>query len=131
MYLRHEPKVTAEFLAIEAAGQRYRQTETFIFPGGTIHSTGDTMVIMRRGGLAQLCFNKYRRQVNDCLFKANILEVLLYGCFTWTLLDSHYLREYHLGLLLRYLDMYKKGALQLTACPTELHWRGPGARASR
>lgn len=93
-------KGVANVLTIEAAGQRFKKTETFTYLGGTIHSTGDTMVeIMRRGGLAHLCFKKYQRQVYECpnmridakirVFKANFLGVLLYGYSMWTLLDLH------------------------------------------
>lgn len=61
-----EPKDTAELLTIKTACQRYQQTNKFVYPRGTIHSTDNTMAeFMRRSGLAHLYFHKYG-QVYDC-----------------------------------------------------------------
>ena len=80
----------AEAAAVEAAGQRYSQIDTFVYLGSTISSVGDVgPEIKRRTGYVWNCFLKYSRSVYDnpyiavadkvCFLKAE-LEVMLYGC---------------------------------------------------
>ena len=47
----------AEAVAVEAAGQRYSQVDTFVYLGSTISSVGDVgPEIKRRTGYAWNCF---------------------------------------------------------------------------
>ena len=109
----------AEAVAVEAAGQRYSQVDTFVYLGSTISSVGDVgPEIKRRTGYAWNCFLKYSRAVYDNPYiavadkvrflKAEVLEVMLYGCVTWTLSPGDFdkLREAHRGMLLRCLNAY-------------------------
>ena len=109
----------AEAVAVEAAGQRYSQVDTFVYLGSTISSVGDVgPEIKRRTGYAWYCFLKYSRAVYDNpyiavadnvrLLKAEVLEVILCGCVTWTLSPGDFdkLREAHRGMLLRCLNAY-------------------------
>ena len=118
MHMR-PPTMKAEAVAVEAAGQRYSQVDTFVYLGSTISSVGDVgPEIKRRTGYAWYCFLKYSRAVYDNTYiavadkvrflKAEVLEVMLYGCVTWTLSPSHFdkLREAHRGMLLRCLNAY-------------------------
>ena len=84
-----------------------------------ISSVGDVgPEIKRRTGYAWNCFLKYSRAVYDNPYiavadkvrflKAEVLEVMLYGCVTWTLSPGDFdkLREAHRGMLLRCLNAY-------------------------
>ena len=74
--------------------------------------------IKRRTGYAWNCFLKYSRAVYDNPYiavadkvrflKAEVLEVMLYGCMSWTLSPGDFdkLREAHRGMLLRCLIAY-------------------------
>ena len=74
--------------------------------------------IKRRTGYAWNCFLKYSRAVYDSPYiavadkvrflKAEVLEVMLYGCVTWTLSPGDFdkLREAHRGMLLKCLNAY-------------------------
>ena len=118
MHMR-PPTMKAEAVAVEAAGQRYSQVDTFVYLGSTISSVGDVgPEIKRRTGYAWNCFLKYSRAVYDNPYiavadkvrflKAEVLEVMLYGCVTWTLSPGDFdkLREAHRGMLLRCLNAY-------------------------
>ena len=118
MHMR-PPTMKAEAVAVEAAGQRYSQVDTFVYLGSTISSAGDVgPEIKRRTGYAWNCFLKYSRAVYDNPYiavadkvrflKAEVLEVMLYGCVTWTLSPGDFdkLREAHRGMLLRCLNAY-------------------------
>ena len=60
------PTMKAEAVAVEAAGQRYSQVDTFVYLGSTISSVGDVgPEIKRRTGYAWNCFLKYCRAVYD------------------------------------------------------------------
>ena len=90
-----------------------------MYLGSTISSVGDVgPEIKRRTGYAWNCFLKYSRAVYDNPYiavadkvrflKAEVLEVMLYGCVTWTLSPGDFdkLREAHRGMLLRCLNAY-------------------------
>ena len=107
MYLRY-PGAAEQALVIEAAGQTYKQTDKFVYLGGAISSTGDIQPeLKRRIGYAWGSLKKYNRQVYNNvevpladkirLLNAEALEILLYGCVTWTLSPSDFakLRECH------------------------------------
>ena len=109
----------AEAVAVEAAGQRYSQVDTFVYLGSTISSVGDVgPEIKRRTGYAWNCSLMYSRAVYDNPYiavaekvrflKAEVLEVMPYGCVTWTLSPGDFdkLREAHRGILLRCLNTY-------------------------
>ena len=120
MYLRY-PGAAEQALVIEAAGQTYKQTDKFVYLGGAISSTGDIQPeLKRRIGYAWGSLKKYNRQVYNNvevpladkirLLNAEALEILLYGCVTWTLSPSDFakLRECHRGLLRRCIGEYRK-----------------------
>ena len=118
MHMR-PPTMKVEAVAVEAAGQRYSQVDTFVYLGSTTSSVGDVgPEIKRRTGYAWSCFLKYSKAVYDNPYiavadkvrfpKAEVLEVMLYGCVTWTLSPGDFdkLREAHRGMLLRCLNAY-------------------------
>ena len=81
---------------IEAA-QRYRQTTQFLSLGGIIHENADLWLeIERRIRLMWARFKRFGPELNDRrtppvslkvrMLKAEVVEILLYGCVTWTLL---------------------------------------------
>ena len=101
-------------LAIEAAGQRYRQTTQLSYLGGPIDASADIMPqIKRRVQLAWACFIRFTRKLCDMesaplalklrMLKAEVMDTLLYGCVTWTLGKEHFaeLRTTHHRFLLR------------------------------
>ena len=86
---------------------------------GGISSVGDVgPEIKRRTGYPWNCSLKYSRAVYDNPYiavadkvrflKAEVLEVMLYGCMTWTLSPGDFdkLREAHREMLLRCLNAY-------------------------
>ncbi|CAM9372832.1 unnamed protein product, partial [Ascophyllum nodosum] len=118
-YAHAPPTMKAEAVAVEAAGQRYSQVDTFVYLGSTISSAGDVgPEIKRRTGYAWNCFLKCSRAVYDNPYiavadkvrflKAEVLKVMLYGCVTWTLSPGDFdkLREAHRGMLLRCLNAH-------------------------
>jgi hypothetical protein len=101
-------------LVIEAAGQRYRQTNQFLYLGGVIHENADlSFEIERRIRLMWACFKRFGPELYDRtnaplslkvrMLKAEVVETLLYGCVTWTLSAQHFakLRSAHHRVLLR------------------------------
>lgn len=118
MHMR-PPTMKAEAVVFKAAGQRYDQTDTFVYLGGAISSVGDIgPEIKRRIGYAWACLAKYSKPVYDNPYiavadkvrflKAEVLEVMLYGCVTWALSPDDFgkLRQAHRGQLLRCLNAY-------------------------
>ena len=92
MHMR-PPTMKAEAVAVEAAGQRYSQVDTFVYLGSNISSVGDVgPEIKRFTGYTWNCFLKYSRAVCDNTYiavadkvrflKAEVLEIMLYGCVT-------------------------------------------------
>ena len=98
-----------EPLVVEAADQKYKQTNRFTYLGGVIDENANiNPEIERRIRFAWACFKKYGRelynrptapiQLEVRIFKAEVLETLPYGCtMTWTLGQEHYgkLRTVH------------------------------------
>ena len=76
-------------LFIEAAGQKYAQTNQFRYLGGLVNEDGDRPRA------------PWRLKVR--LLRAEAMEALLYGCMTWAPRRDHYrlLRRAHHRLLLR------------------------------
>lgn len=97
---------------MEAAGQRHARVESSVYLGGTIDGIGNvTRRTNRRISQAWKSFVKYGKAMyNSCIDlaekicsrSAKMIEVMLYGCATWTLSPkrSDPLREAHRVFLL-------------------------------
>ena len=90
---KHGEKVELE---IQAGGQTYKEVDSFTYLGGQTSADGNIAPeIRRRIGRAWGKMRQYSKPVFDCrsvwlslkvsLMKSEVLEVLLYGCATWTL----------------------------------------------
>ena len=121
MHLWSHPHTTSNALRIEAAGQRYKQTTEFVYLGGAISESADLDIeIKRRIGAAWASVRKYSSQLYDRrnarlslkirLFKAEVMEAMLYGCATWTMRSQDFssLRTAHHKLLLRIIGFRRK-----------------------
>ena len=93
MHLWSHPHTASNALRIEAAGQRYEQTTEFVYLGGAISESADLDIeIKRRIGAAWASVRKYsshlydrrnaRLSLNIRLFKAEVMEAMLYGWAT-------------------------------------------------
>ena len=97
---------------IEAAGQIYKQVQSFTYLGGAVTETPDMSVeIARRTRACWMRIRRYSRELygqpkvalslktKTRMVKAEAIEALLYGCSTWTLRQEHYtkLRIVHTG----------------------------------
>ena len=121
MHLWSHPSAASNALRVEAAGQRYKQTAEFVYLGGGISESAhlDTE-IKRRIGAAWASVRKYGSQLYDRrnarlslkirLFKAEVMEAMLYGCATWTMRsqDFNSLCTAHHKLLLRIIGFRRK-----------------------
>ena len=127
-------------ITINAAGQHYRQTASFIYLGGAVTEIPNLSVdIDRRIRAGWMSFNRYRRELYDCpnaslldlkvrMVKVDVVQALLYDCGTWTPLKVHYrkLRTVHHRVLLQILGAWCRAedhrfpsyaeALQWTGC---------------
>jgi hypothetical protein len=83
-------------LKVQAVGQSYKEVVSFIYLGGSTSADGSIMPeILRRISRAWGKMRQYSKPVFDCrsrwlplkvrLLKSEVIEVLLYGCATWTL----------------------------------------------
>ena len=121
MHLWSHPHTASNALRIEAAGQRYKQTTEFVYLGGDISESADLDIeIKRRIGAAWASVRKYSSQLYDRrnarlslkirLFKAEVMEAMLYGCATWTMRSQDFssLRTAHHKLLLRIIGFRRK-----------------------
>ena len=83
-------------LVIEAAGQRYRQATQFLYLGGLVDASANSMPeIKRRVRIAWACYSRFKRELYYMeaapfilkvrMLKAEVIETLLCGCATWTL----------------------------------------------
>ena len=121
MHLWSHPHTTSNALRIEAAGQRYKQTTEFVYLGGAISESADLDIeVKRRIGAAWASVRKYSSQLYDRrnarlslkirLFKAEVMEAMLYGCATWTMRSQDFssLRTAHHKLLLRIIGFRRK-----------------------
>ena len=93
MHLWSHPQTASNALRIAAARQRYKQTTEFVYLGGAISESADLDIeIKRRMGAAWASVRKYSYQLYDRqnarlslkirLFKAEVMEAMLYGCAT-------------------------------------------------
>ena len=114
MHLWSHPNTASNALRIEAAGQRYIQTTEFVCFGGAISESADLNTEIKRCiGAAWASVRKYSSQLYDRrnarlslkirLFKAEVMEAMLYGCTTWIMRSQNFssLRTAHHKLLLR------------------------------
>ena len=107
---------------ISAAGQRYQQQERFIYLGGCITETADIWPEMRRRkSRAHFKLKTYGKQLFDAtygaslrtkirLLKSEVIEALLYGVETWTMVKTHYefMRKLHYHFLMRCIGFKKR-----------------------
>ena len=106
---------------VNAAGQVYKQTIEFVYLGGDITADRDLSIeITRRLQRTWACFQRYNMEIYDRpgvrlrlkvrLLKAEGIEILLYGCMTWSPSKPDYdrLRRVHRSMLLRCLGWRKR-----------------------
>ena len=121
MHLWSDPSTESNALRIEVAGQRYKQTTEFVYLDGAISESADLQTdIKRRIGAAWASVRIYSSQLYDRqnaqlllkirLFKAEVVEAMLYGCATWTMRfqDFSSLRTAHHKLLWRVIGFWRK-----------------------
>ena len=106
---------------IEAAGQIYKQVQSFTYLGSAMNETPDMSVeIARRTRACWMRIRRYSRELYDQpkvalslktrMVKAEAIEALLYECSTWALRQKHYakLRTVHHRILLRNIGAQRK-----------------------
>ena len=114
----HTPRTMVQ---IEAAGQTYKQVQSFTYLGGAVTEVPDTSVeIARRTRACWMRIRRYLRELYDQpkvafslktrMVKAEAIEALLYRCSTWTLRQEHYakLRTVHHRVLFRIIGAQRK-----------------------
>ena len=107
---------------IKAAGQIYKQVQSFPYLGGAVTETpGMSFEIARR---TRACWMRIRRYLRELLYdqpkvalslktrmvKAEAIDTLLYGCSAWILRQEHYsiLRTVYHGILLHIIETQRK-----------------------
>ena len=133
------PRTPRTMVRIEAAGQIYKQIQSFTYLGGAVTETPDMSVeIARRTRACWARIRRYSRELygqpkvalslKTRMVKAEAIEALLYGCSTRTLRQEHYdkLRTVHHRVLLRIIGAQRKRpdhrmisynrALEITGC---------------
>ena len=133
------PRTPRTMVRIEAAGQIYKQVQSFTYLGGAVTETPDMSVeTARRTSPCWARIRRYSRELygqpkvalslKTRMVKAEAIEALLYGCSTWTLRQEHYakLRTVHHRVLLRIIGAQRKRpdhrmtsynrALEITGC---------------
>ena len=108
-------------LQIEAGGRRYKQTTEFVYLGGAISESVDLDTDIKHPiGVAWASVRRYSSQMYNPrnarlslkirLFKAEVVEAMLYGCTTWTMRsqDSSSVRTAHPKLLLCIIGFRRK-----------------------
>ena len=122
VHLWSHPNTASNALRIEAIGQRYKQTTEFVYLGGAISESADLDTeIKRRIGAAWASVKQCSSQLHDRrnarlslkirLFKAELMEAMLYECATWTMRSQDFssIRTAHHKLLLRIIGFRRKG----------------------
>ena len=115
------PRTPRTMVRVEAAGQTYKQVQSFTYLGGAVTETPDMSVeIARRTRACWMLIRRYLRELYDQpkvalslkirMVKSEAIEALLYGCSTWTLRQEHYakLRTVHHRILLRIIGTQRK-----------------------
>ena len=112
------PRAPATKIALNATGQQYRQTTSFTYHGGTVTEAPNLSdEIDWRIRTGWMGFERYKRGLTTKaillplkvrMVRSEVVEVLLYGCATWTPLKGHYakLRTTHDRMLLRILGAW-------------------------
>ena len=106
---------------IEAAGQIYKQVQSFTYLGGAVTETPDMFVeIARRTRACWMRIRRYLRELCDQpkvalslkirMVEAEAIEAIRYGCSTWPLRQEHYakLPTVHHRVLLRIIGVQRK-----------------------
>ena len=102
------PESTATF-SVEAADKVYNQTNAFVYLGENVNHNADLSIeVCRRMRNAWCSFRKYTLGLYDrpsaplelkiSMLRAEVLEIMLYGCVTWSPRACHYdtlRRAYH------------------------------------
>ena len=114
VHLWSHPHTASNALRNEAAGQWDKQTTELVYLGGAISESAYLDIeIKRHIGAAWASVRKYSFQLYDRrnarlslkirLFKAEVMEAMLYGCATWIMHSQDFssLRTAHHKLLLR------------------------------
>ena len=115
------PRTPRTMVEVEAAGQTYKQAQSFTYLGGAVTEVPDMSVeIARRTRACWMCIRRYLRELYDQpkvalslktrMVKAEVIEALLYECSTWTLRQKHYakLRTVPHRVLLRSIEAQHK-----------------------
>ena len=133
------PRTPRTMVGIEAAGQIYKQVQSFTYLGGAVTETTDISVeITRRTRACWMRIRRYSRELygqpkvalslKTRMVKAEAIEALLCGGSTWTLRQEHYakLRTVHHRVLFRIIVAQRKRpdhrmtsynrALEITRC---------------
>ena len=115
------PRTPRTMVRVEAAGQIYKQVQSFTYLGGAVTETPDVLVEI--AGRTRACWARIRRYLHELydqpkvalslktrMVKAEAIEALLYKCSTWTLRQEHYakLRTVHHRVLLRIIGAQHK-----------------------
>ena len=119
MHLWSHPHTASNALPFEAAGQRYKQTTEFVYLGDAISESADLDIEIkyrrRLGECQKIQFQLYdgqnaRLSLKIRLFKAEVMEAMLYGCATWTMRSQDFssLRTAHHKLLFRIIGFRRK-----------------------
>ena len=133
------PRTPRTMVSGKAAGQIYKQVQSFTYPEAAVTETPGMSVEIARWTRA--CWMRIRRYLRDrydqpkvaLSFKTRMvtteaIEALLYGCSTWTLRQEHYakLRTVHHRVLLHMIGTQIKRpdhrmasynrALEITLC---------------
>ena len=86
---------------VSAAGQTYKQTDSFVYLGRTITADGKAdreiasricraWKCFRRNGAAMYDRRRVDSRLKIRLLQAEVIETLLYGCAAWSLTADHY-----------------------------------------
>ena len=133
------PRTLRTMMRVEAAGQTYKQVQSFTYLGGAVTETSDMSVeIARRTSACWIRIRRHLRELYDQpkvalslkirIVKAGAIEALPYECSTWTLRQEHCakLRTGHHRVLLRIIGTQRKTpdhrmtsynrALEITRC---------------
>ena len=133
------PRTPRTMVQVEAAGQTYKQVQSFSYLESVVTEVPDMSVeIARRTRACWMRIRRYLRELCNQLkvalslktrmVKAEAIEALVYGCSTWTFRQEHYpkLRIIHHRVLLRIIGAQRKRpdhrmtsyshALEITGC---------------
>ena len=97
------PRTPQTMVRVEAAGQIFRQVQSFTYLGGTLIETPNMSIeIARRTRACWMRIRRYLRELYDHpkvalslktrMLKAEAIKALLYRCSTWTLRPEHYVK---------------------------------------